>query len=37
MDVKRKYALKFDTHDERDYHLTLEHPSAHDPKVDLRP
>jgi len=37
MDVKRKYALKFDTPDERDYALTLEHPSEHKPQVDLRP
>lgn len=37
MDANRKYTLKFDTPDERDFELTLETPSVHAPKVDLRP
>ncbi|MDN4593200.1 hypothetical protein [Polycladomyces subterraneus] len=35
--MKRKYTLRFDTPDERDYSLSLEHPRAHASKVDLRP
>jgi hypothetical protein len=34
-DANRKYTLRFDT-DERGFELTLESPSVHDPKVDLR-
>lgn len=36
-EINRKYTLKFDTHDERDFKLHIEPEDMRPPRVDLRP